>query len=365
MAGERQKRPLRMDTGTPPGEAAAPPPLTGLRIDRRSPGVGRRRRRGAALALVLALALAGVGLVYGPEFLRPAVEVRLARVSAVWPTQTFTVLTASGYVVPQRKAALGAKITSRLVELTVEEGSRVSAGQLVARLEHADLAAARDRARTGVDVARADLAQAEAEREEASLAFQRIRELLERKFVSRSEFDVAEARYKVAEAAVQTRRAGLASQAARQNVIQLGVGRFGKQHHVQRMIGDFAAVCGKMIQTFGQGALQVSEAANIGIGYLAQLSHIIIEGRQLDVEGFIRAPARQHFDVKGVVFGDSRVVLKRINRIVGGTDHLHIHLLHDSAGGEGILSQQIITLVPDLIGGGWRQQLTCNTKRTT
>ena len=214
MAGERQKRPLRMDTGTPPGEAAAPPPLTGRRIDRRSPGVGRRRRRGAALALVLALALAGVGLVYGPEFLRPAVEVRLARVSAVWPTQTFTVLTASGYVVPQRKAALGAKITSRLVELTVEEGSRVSAGQLVARLEHADLAAARDRARTGVDVARADLAQAEAEREEASLAFQRIRELLERKFVSRSEFDVAEARYKVAEAAVQTRRAGLASQAA-------------------------------------------------------------------------------------------------------------------------------------------------------
>ncbi len=205
-----------MDTGTPPGEAAAPPPLTGLRIDRRLPGAGRRRRRGVvfALFLALALALAGAGFVYGPGLLRPAVEVRLARVSAVWPTQTFTVLTASGYVVPQRKAALGAKITSRLVELTVEEGSRVSAGQLVARLENADLAAARDRARTGVDVARADLAQAEAEREEASLAFQRTRELLERKFVSRSEFDVAEARYKVAEAAVQTRRASLASQAA-------------------------------------------------------------------------------------------------------------------------------------------------------
>ena len=216
-----------MDTATPPREAAAPPALTGLRIDRRLPGAGRRRRRGVVfalfLALALALALAGAGFVYGPGLLRPAVEVRLARVSAVWPTQTFTVLTASGYVVPQRKAALGAKITSRLVELTVEEGSRVSAGQLVARLENADLAAARDRARTGVDVARADLAQAEAEREEASLAFQRTRELLERKFVSRSEFDVAEARYKVAEAAVQTRRASLASQAAalRESEVQL------------------------------------------------------------------------------------------------------------------------------------------------
>ena len=92
-----------MDTATPPREAAAPPPLTGLRIDRRLPGAGRRRRRGVvfALFLALALALAGAGFVYGPGLLRPAVEVRLARVSAVWPTQTFSVLSASGFVVPQ------------------------------------------------------------------------------------------------------------------------------------------------------------------------------------------------------------------------------------------------------------------------
>ena len=132
---------------------------------------------------------------------------------------------------------------------------------------------------------------------------------------------------------------GLASQTARQNGVQLGVGRFRKQHHVQRVVGDLAAVCGKVVQTFGQSALQVRKTANIGIGHLTQLRHVVIKGRLFNVECFIRAPARQHFDIKGGIFGDNRMVLERINRIVGGTDHLHIHLLHDPAGGEGVLSQ--------------------------
>lgn len=71
---------------------------------------------------------------------------------------------------------------------------------------------------------------------------------------------------------------GFVSQVVCQNVIQFGVGCFGKQYYVQCMIGDFVVVCGKMIQMFGQGVLQVSEVVNIGIGYFVQFSYIIIEG---------------------------------------------------------------------------------------
>ena len=91
---------------------------------------------------------------------------------------------------------------------------------------------------------------------------------------------------------------GFTSQATRQNGVQLGVGRFRKQHYVQGVVGDFATVSGKMVQTFGQRALQVRKTANIGVGHFTQLSHIVIEGRLLDVERFIRAPARQHLDIK-------------------------------------------------------------------
>jgi RND family efflux transporter MFP subunit len=203
-----------MDPDRPTPEPAPQAALEGLRIDRRpltQRGPGRRR---AVAGFAVVAVVAGAGAFFGPETLRPAVQVQLARVGEVYPAQTFTLLTASGYVVPQRKAALGSKITSRLTQLGVAEGDRVLAGQVVARLENADLASARDRTRATVDVARADVSQAEAELQEATLAFQRTRDLLERKFVSRSEFDVAEARLKVAQAALATRRASLATSAA-------------------------------------------------------------------------------------------------------------------------------------------------------
>ena len=203
-----------MDSERPPPEPAPPAALAGLRIERRPFAERGLRRRRVVTGLTLLAGVAGASAFYGPDALRPAVEVQLARVSEVYPAQTFTLLTASGYVVPQRKAALGSKITSRLTQLGVAEGDRVRTGQMVARLEDADLSAARDRARASVDVARADVTQAEAELQEASLAFQRTRDLLDRKFVSRSEFDVAEARFKVSQAALATRRASLATSAA-------------------------------------------------------------------------------------------------------------------------------------------------------
>ncbi len=53
--------------------------------------------------------------------------------------QATTLLTATGYVEAERKADLSPKITSRITELEVTEGSRVKKGDLIARLDHTDL----------------------------------------------------------------------------------------------------------------------------------------------------------------------------------------------------------------------------------
>src|SRR5262245_31875394 len=59
-------------------------------------------------------------------------------------------LSASGYVVARRKATVAAEITGRVVELFVDEGMVVRAGQVVARLDsvlaEADLTLAQSRA---------------------------------------------------------------------------------------------------------------------------------------------------------------------------------------------------------------------------
>lgn len=166
------------------------------------------------IAGVLAV-VAGIFLFRG--VLSPSVKVEVATVSLYYPSQAYTQLNASGYVVAQRKAAVGSKITSRLLEITVEEGSRVKKGDVIARLEGDDAIAARDQAQANLRVARASLEQAKAELEDATLSYQREKDLLSKEFTSKAQFDAAEARYKKAQAALAGAEAAIrAAQAALQ-----------------------------------------------------------------------------------------------------------------------------------------------------
>ncbi len=176
--------------------------LSKLRIDKTIPAARPARRRktvvwaaaGGLAILLVSLYLAGV--------LTPASKVDVATITEAYPYQAFTLLNASGYVVAQRKAAVASKITSRLVWLGVEEGSRVKQGEVIARLEGEDVEAARKQAAANLDVAAANLNSARAELHDASLAFERQRELLRQGIVAQADFDAAEARYKKARAAV-------------------------------------------------------------------------------------------------------------------------------------------------------------------
>ncbi|MBP1626533.1 MAG: efflux transporter, family, subunit [Holophagaceae bacterium] len=72
------------------------------------------------------------------------------------------VVTASGYLVARHRATLSAKVPGRVVWLGVEEGSRVSRGQVLARLEDGDLRATRDQTAANLAQAELDLHRGEA-----------------------------------------------------------------------------------------------------------------------------------------------------------------------------------------------------------
>ncbi len=134
----------------------------------------------------------------------PSVEVETAVVSRTFPSQSFTLLNASGYVVAQRKAAVASKATGRLEWLGVEEGSRVRKGEVIARLENKDVLAASDQAAAGMNSAKADLADAQQN-------YGRMKELREKGYVAQSEFDAADTRLKRSQAAVAGAEAALRS----------------------------------------------------------------------------------------------------------------------------------------------------------
>ena len=189
--------------------------LSELRIDKsRIPNRSFKRKRYVLLVLLMGL-LITTGYLYKKGALTPAAQVQTASVQKIYPSQTFTILNASGYVVAQRKAAVATKITGRLVYLAVEEGSRVKKGDIIARLENEDTLAVKEQALASVQTARFQLEQSLAELSDATLSYNRSKELVSAGYIAKSEFDSADARFKRAKAAAQANQAAISnSQAA-------------------------------------------------------------------------------------------------------------------------------------------------------
>jgi RND family efflux transporter MFP subunit len=176
--------------------------LSKLKIDQSARAfrpVKRKRLFYFAVAILMIIVL---GFLYLNGLLTPAISVEMASVSQIYPSQAFSQLNASGYVVAQRKAAVASKVTGRLVSLMVEEGSHVKEGQVIARLENEDVLAARDQAEANLKVAHANLEGAQAELGDASHTFHRDKQLIVKGSISRSQYDASEARYLKAQASV-------------------------------------------------------------------------------------------------------------------------------------------------------------------
>lgn len=188
--------------------------ISKLKIEKTDREFRPARRRWPVYVLAILIVAALLAWLYRNGLLNPAVPVEVATVSQVYPSQSIAQLHASGYVVAQRKAAVASKVTGRLISLMVEEGSPVKEGQVIARLENEDAVAARDQAGANLRAVRANLELAGAELEEAARSFERSRQLLTGKTISRAEFDVSEARTLKARAAVNAGEAHVAAASA-------------------------------------------------------------------------------------------------------------------------------------------------------
>jgi RND family efflux transporter MFP subunit len=105
----------------------------------------------------------------------------------------------------------------------VREGSRVKAGEVVARIENRDVMAQQQQAAANVKVAQANLAQGEADLKEAQRAVRRSEDLLRQKFVSQAAHDQAVARYERAVAAIASLKAAITVAQANQRVTEVAL----------------------------------------------------------------------------------------------------------------------------------------------
>jgi HlyD family secretion protein len=167
------------------------PNLAALRIDPQArPPLNRKKR--PILLIISALSVAAFGLLW---FMLKEQKVRVGVAVARAPLQgqAATLLNASGYVTPRRRATVAAKITGRVVELLVEEGMKVEAGQVLARLDDREAAARLKLARAEYQAAVAAIPEIQVSLADAERTLRRIQRLERSASVSVQDLDRARA----------------------------------------------------------------------------------------------------------------------------------------------------------------------------
>ena len=154
------------------------------------------------------MTLLGAGLGLLPACRREAAPDRLeaaaappdGRVIEVRDTTFPAVLEAAGIAAPVQRATLSTKVMGAVTSVRVQEGARVRAGQVLARIDARDIAAKRGQAAAG-------LADADAVHQDALRQARRFRALYADSAATRAQLDAAETGLARAEAGVRTAQA--------------------------------------------------------------------------------------------------------------------------------------------------------------
>jgi RND family efflux transporter MFP subunit len=180
--------------------------LSRLKIDRSEKSVNPDSHRNRTIGIIIGLIAALVILFFVlRSSFTPGIEVKLTTAVTQSPSQTNASLTASGYVVAQRKAAVASKGTGRLIWLGVVEGDKVKKGQIIGRLEDNDIHALLDQAKANLLLTQADL-------KDADNSYNREKALLKTGSATKMEVDAAEARYLRVIASIEAAKSNINSQ---------------------------------------------------------------------------------------------------------------------------------------------------------
>lgn len=183
------------------------PNLSDLKIDHqaRSSDGGGRRLMLIAAAVLVTIAVIAILVIGGTSV--TTVEVAIARAA---PTGgTATVLNASGYVEPRRKATVSSKITGKVTEVLVDEGMVVEEGQILAQLDDSDARRRYEAIRAERDVARAAIEELEVNLADTERTLRRTSELRDQGVASVQDLDSATAAVDALRAKLRVARSSL------------------------------------------------------------------------------------------------------------------------------------------------------------
>ena len=201
--------------------------LASLKINRDKPPSGGRLRLaiyGGALAGLSAL-IYFIAVPYITNKIYKT-EVVVTEILLVSPAQASIELTSSGYVVPQTKSDVSAKVAGKVTRVLAKQGQAVKAGDVLFELDVADQNAAIAAAKSQVAASRAQAQTARATLAEAKLQAERASKLFEQGVSPKAAAEDLDARVKSLQAAVQAADAATRAAAAQVKALEVSLEGF-------------------------------------------------------------------------------------------------------------------------------------------
>ncbi len=246
------------------------PSLDELRIDR---GDDEPERSKARWGWIVVLLLVVAAVVFWWFRNGRAVEVRTIAVQPPDPAKQRVLLNASGYVTARREATVSSKVTGKVTELLIEEGMRVQEGDVLARLDDANIKASLNLARAQLQSTKASLTETQVRLEEAQKELRRISSLVTNDVVTQSDLDRAEAE-------VNSRKAQLEKQRADIDVAQSQVALWQQQLDDTVIRAPFTGIVTTKNAQPGEMISPVSAGGGFtrtGIGTIVDMNSLEIE----------------------------------------------------------------------------------------
>ncbi len=248
--------------------------LKQLRIDRsespKSDGRGKWWATGIAAVLI-----AGSGIWYLTRSTGVPITTAVAKAAAEGPAVNAaeSLLDASGYIVARRRATVSSKVTGKVVKVMLEEGQRVEAGDVIARLDDSNWRAALAQSNAQLEQAEANVASAQTAFDDAKPIFERSEKQKAAAVISAQSFDESHAQFDVARYNLLVAQRGLQAARAGVEVAQRNLDDTVIRAPFAGIVTEKAAQPGEMVSPISAGG----GFTRTGIGTIVDMDSLEVE----------------------------------------------------------------------------------------
>lgn len=201
----------------------------------------------------------------------PVEDIRPVRTLTVAASPTTASITYAGEIRARHESTLSFRVPGKITQRAVDVGTPVKAGQLLAQLDPKDLLLSES-------AAQAQVAAAQAQADVAELDYKRVRDLLAKGFISKSEYDRQETQLKATKAQAEAVVAQAAVQANQTAYARLVADADGVVTAVLAESGQVVAAGQPVVQIARRGEIEVAAAIpedqvkNLSVGQPVQVA---------------------------------------------------------------------------------------------